>query len=63
MNTKNESMIDRRETTCNWKLFLPQKPYLDVSFIRYLFHLIIKHNLDNNFEQTSIAYFDKLHMK
>ena len=27
-------------TTCNcWKLFLPEKFYLDVNYLQYLFHL------------------------
>ena len=51
MNTKNESMFDRRQQQLViGKLFLPQKPFLDVSFIQYLFHLIIKHDLDSNFQ-------------
>ena len=64
MNAKNESMFDRRQQQLViGKLFLPQKPFLDVSFIQYLFHVITKHDLDTNFQQTSIASLDKLHIK
>ena len=63
MNTKKRKHVRYKTATiCNWKLFLSQKPHLNVNYIHYLFHLVIEHDLDTIFHRHT-ASLNKLHTK